>query len=111
MAQWLPVLLLAVPCLGSSFSSKTARVMIGHSSFPLYRATFGRQLLTTFAKSRRDSDKKKDGWKGNKSNLPSKDCVVCGRPFTWRKKWERCWDEVKYCSDKCRRTAKTTASN
>ena len=21
-----------------------------------------------------------------KENLPSKDCVVCGRPFTWRKK-------------------------
>ncbi|MFN5726211.1 MAG: DUF2256 domain-containing protein, partial [Pseudanabaena sp.] len=29
--------------------------------------------------------------KGNKSFLPSKDCVVCGKPFTWRKKWERCW--------------------
>jgi Protein of unknown function (DUF3253)/Uncharacterized protein conserved in bacteria (DUF2256) len=21
----------------------------------------------------------------------------------WRKKWERDWDEVKYCSDRCRR--------
>ena len=38
-----------------------------------------------------------------KSNLPEKDCIVCGRPFKWRKKWEKCWDEVKYCSDKCRR--------
>jgi hypothetical protein len=35
--------------------------------------------------------------------LPSKDCIVCGRPFTWRKKWERVWDDVKYCSDACRR--------
>ena len=22
--------------------------------------------------------------------------------FTWRKKWARVWDEVKYCSDRCR---------
>lgn len=41
--------------------------------------------------------------KGNKSYLPSKDCATCGLPFSWRKKWERCWDEVKYCSDRCRR--------
>ena len=38
-----------------------------------------------------------------KPNLPEKTCVVCGRPFTWRKKWEKVWDEVKYCSDKCRK--------
>jgi hypothetical protein len=37
-----------------------------------------------------------------KQNLPAKICVVCKRPFTWRKKWEKVWDEVKYCSDKCR---------
>ena len=39
-----------------------------------------------------------------KSDLPSKDCVCCGRPFNWRKKWEKVWDEVKYCSDRCRQT-------
>jgi len=27
--------------------------------------------------------------------------VVCNRPFTWRKKWERCWDEVTTCSRSC----------
>ncbi len=37
-----------------------------------------------------------------KSDLPTKICAQCGRPFTWRKKWERVWDEVKYCSDRCR---------
>ncbi|BCM92383.1 hypothetical protein IAD21_04262 [Abditibacteriota bacterium] len=37
-----------------------------------------------------------------KENLPSKVCPVCGRPFAWRKKWEKNWSEVKYCSDKCR---------
>ena len=41
-----------------------------------------------------------------KENLPEKTCVVCGRPFKWRKKWERVWDEVKYCSEKCRRASK-----
>ncbi|MEO1496668.1 MAG: DUF2256 domain-containing protein [Planctomycetota bacterium] len=38
--------------------------------------------------------------------LPTKVCPVCERPFAWRKKWERCWDEVRYCSDRCRRVAK-----
>nr|WP_218133003.1 DUF2256 domain-containing protein [Flavobacterium gillisiae] len=37
-----------------------------------------------------------------KQNLPTKNCLVCQRPFSWRKKWEKVWDEVKYCSDKCR---------
>jgi hypothetical protein len=39
----------------------------------------------------------------SKSDLPEKICVVCQRPFTWRKKWQDCWDEVKYCSERCRR--------
>ena len=39
-----------------------------------------------------------------KSDLPSKICVVCQRPFTWRRKWKDCWDEVKYCSERCRRS-------
>ena len=38
-----------------------------------------------------------------KSDLPTKTCLACGLPFTWRKKWERDWDNVKYCSDRCRR--------
>jgi len=38
-----------------------------------------------------------------KENLPHKICVVCNRPFNWRKKWERCWDEVTTCSKSCNR--------
>lgn len=38
-----------------------------------------------------------------KEHLPRKTCPVCGRPFTWRKKWAKVWDKVKYCSDACRR--------
>ncbi|RYE94452.1 MAG: DUF2256 domain-containing protein [Oxalobacteraceae bacterium] len=37
-----------------------------------------------------------------KPHLPTKVCVACARPFAWRKKWERDWDQVKYCSDRCR---------
>jgi len=33
----------------------------------------------------------------------SKICRSCGREIQWRKKWERSWDEVAYCSDACRR--------
>ena len=29
-------------------------------------------------------------------------CAACGRPFSWRRKWERVWNEVKYCSDACK---------
>ncbi|MDB0046152.1 DUF2256 domain-containing protein [Candidatus Pelagibacter sp.] len=36
-----------------------------------------------------------------KENLPSKICVTCKKPFTWRKKWKLNWDKVKYCSKKC----------
>ncbi|WP_100342414.1 DUF2256 domain-containing protein [Mucilaginibacter auburnensis] len=39
-----------------------------------------------------------------KQDLPQKICAVCGRPFSWRKKWEKVWDEVKYCSEKCKRS-------
>ncbi len=31
-----------------------------------------------------------------------KTCLTCGRTITWRKKWERDWDQVKFCSDACR---------
>ncbi len=41
-----------------------------------------------------------------KSDLPEKICRVCGRPFTWRKKWVRVWDTIETCSDKCRKTAR-----
>jgi hypothetical protein len=44
-------------------------------------------------------------FKGNKSYLPSKPCVVCGKPMTWRKSWAKNWTQVKYCSDACRRKA------
>jgi hypothetical protein len=54
-----------------------------------------------------------DGTKGGdakprytKSNLPTKVCATCNRRFAWRKKWERVWAEVKFCSERCRKAAK-----
>jgi hypothetical protein len=41
-----------------------------------------------------------------KQHLPTKTCTVCQRLFTWRKKWERDWDQVQYCSERCRRNKK-----
>mmetsp|Transcript_44008 Transcript_44008/g.131920 ORF Transcript_44008/g.131920 Transcript_44008/m.131920 type:complete len:151 (-) Transcript_44008:10-462(-) len=41
-----------------------------------------------------------------KENLPSKVCPVCNRPFTWRKVWEKCWDDVVCCSDRCKNERK-----
>ncbi|MEZ9057848.1 DUF2256 domain-containing protein [Vibrio pelagius] len=38
-----------------------------------------------------------------KRDLPTKLCPVCLRPFMWRKKWQKCWNQVQYCSERCRR--------
>ncbi len=31
-----------------------------------------------------------------------KTCAACGRRIEWRKKWERDWESVRFCSDACR---------
>ncbi|MBN1090505.1 DUF2256 domain-containing protein [Pantoea sp. 1B4] len=41
--------------------------------------------------------------KAIKKSLPVRYCKTCNKPMSWRKKWERCWDEVLYCSERCRR--------
>ncbi|MFZ9982261.1 MAG: DUF2256 domain-containing protein [Cyclobacteriaceae bacterium] len=46
-----------------------------------------------------------------KLNLPEKICLTCNRPFSWRKKWEQNWEEVKYCSDRCRMNRKTKTNS
>jgi hypothetical protein len=32
-----------------------------------------------------------------------KTCASCGRRIEWRKKWADDWDQVRYCSQGCRR--------
>ncbi|MGC9269825.1 DUF2256 domain-containing protein [Acidiphilium sp.] len=44
-----------------------------------------------------------------KSSLPSKLCAACNRPFTWRRKWARDWELVRFCSNACR-TGKRAAA-
>ncbi|WP_083232772.1 DUF2256 domain-containing protein [Endozoicomonas atrinae] len=48
-----------------------------------------------YSQKLRNADKKT-------ARTPVKQCVVCRRPFFWRKKWELCWEEVRYCSRRCR---------
>lgn len=36
--------------------------------------------------------------------IPDKICQTCGRAITWRKKWEKDWEEVRYCSTRCRKS-------
>ncbi len=37
------------------------------------------------------------------TDRPEKSCVACGRRIEWRRRWERDWDQVRYCSAGCRR--------
>jgi hypothetical protein len=32
----------------------------------------------------------------------TKTCATCGRSFEWRRRWERHWETVRYCGDRCR---------
>lgn len=41
---------------------------------------------------------------------PDKTCARCGRRIEWRKKWERNWDEIRYCSKACR-SARLTSTD
>ena len=37
------------------------------------------------------------------SSRQEKTCARCGRTFSWRKRWARDWDNIRFCSDRCRR--------
>jgi len=49
----------------------------------------------------------------NKPDKESKICAGCGLEFHNRKKWESrgLWPSVQYCSDRCRRAARTTTAD
>ncbi|MFM8851874.1 MAG: DUF2256 domain-containing protein [Acidimicrobiaceae bacterium] len=32
-------------------------------------------------------------------------CATCAKPFEWRKQWARDWQNVRYCSDRCRQNS------
>jgi hypothetical protein len=50
------------------------------------------------------------GHRGNKASLPSKPCAACGRPMSWRRAWAKNWEQVRYCSESCRRAARRERS-
>jgi len=94
----------------------TARIQTAHGflvavrphdrqSIPIRHFT-ATQLLGKRGRSGNDNNKSTKVVK--KENLPSKVCVVCGRPFTWRKKWERSWDEITTCSKRCNTERRNT---
>jgi hypothetical protein len=51
------------------------------------------------------------GHKGNKMSLPSKACLQCGLPMTWRKAWAKNWEAVKYCSERCRNAPRAKSTD
>ena len=63
----------------------------------------GQEVRECRASERIGSDKE-NNMAHKKVNLPQKTCPVCQRPFNWRKKWEKDWEQVTYCSERCRRT-------
>jgi len=46
----------------------------------------------------------------NHPERATKVCPVCGRPFQWRKKWKDVWQEVRYCSERCRRRRRASGA-
>jgi hypothetical protein len=88
-------------CFSTSISIRPYNAFSSHCHECYTRSgvrLFGRQSKST------DSNELQRGKRisGAKEHLPIKICVVCQRPFTWRKKWERCWDEVTCCSKRCK---------
>lgn len=38
-----------------------------------------------------------------REQFEDKTCSTCGRRIEWRKRWERNWDAIRHCGEKCRR--------
>jgi len=81
-----------------AFSSATRR---GRWSSPGVQVPTFQPYSSYYSTTTALTMKNKKGKTIAKQNLPSKVCVVCERPFTWRKKWEANWDEVTTCSKSC----------
>jgi len=50
------------------------------------------------------------GGNGDGEDRTAKTCTVCGRTIEWRRKWARHWQDVRYCSDACRRRGRSSAA-
>ena len=98
--------------LWTTSSGGSAVLLFGSVGRPVSTTTT--TTTTAAAKGKRGGGENQSSMRGvKKENLPTKTCVVCERPFTWRKKWENCWDEVTTCSKSCnakRKSAKQKAN-
>lgn len=56
----------------------------------------------------KERDARRQKAKASGGQAPVKWCAVCGRGISWRRKWRKDWDNVKYCSDKCRASGLTS---
>ncbi|MBP7789715.1 MAG: DUF2256 domain-containing protein [Paracoccus sp.] len=97
--------------LGRSDSHRVSnRPWRGRCRYPRHRPA---EALTVIHKSDLTqatlltTPKPTENFRGNKSGLPAKPCATCGRTMVWRRKWRLTWDEVKYCSDACRKGFKS----
>jgi hypothetical protein len=56
----------------------------------------------------KERDARRQKAKASGGRAPVKWCAVCGRVISWRRKWRKDWDNLKYCSDKCRASGLTS---
>lgn len=47
----------------------------------------------------------------NEPDRKEKTCSVCGRKMEWRSRWAKNWEQIKYCSDQCRKAKRSDHSN
>jgi hypothetical protein len=55
-------------------------------------------------RAQRSLPRRRTGPRSAMPKAPTKSCAHCGREIIWRKRWERCWEEIRYCGERCRRT-------
>jgi len=41
-----------------------------------------------------------------KADLPRKTCLACGLDFAWRRKWARDWENIRFCSESCKKAGR-----
>jgi hypothetical protein len=82
---------------GFSVAGRDTRVSVAQPSHPLADSCPGPNF-PIMVKERPMPKMRK------RSDLPTKICAACSLRFIWRKKWERVWEDVRFCSDRCRKT-------
>lgn len=89
-------------CCGSNLARRKLQRYHPIRRGPYYLISKSYSSTGLTARRRSKSFNRSSAMRGvKKENLPSKVCVTCGLTFTWRKKWEKCWDEVTTCSKSC----------